>query len=197
MMTNLELVQLIADHDSELLAKIAEVVHEAEAEGPEVLHDVLQGFELVASRISEQEKTAEGGDWKESLKKGVGEGAGKALVGVGAGLAVAGGSDLYRYAKGKLSKHRNWKRMVAHNPQWAQGKWSENEDMTEEHKKKLPKAFDTVHRLAPDVAADPVTSSLYVRHLTTGHEPHEAMKRLVDTQKTISEGREKSRLRTL
>lgn len=194
-MTSEELIRMIGEGEPALLDKIASVFKEAEGD-QELLQELSESIDLVAGRITDFEKTAaEGESLRDLFRQGAGKALGTTAVAAGAGLALAGGSDLYNLVKSKATKHRNWKRMMAANPTWKNGEWDESNPMTESARQKLPRAFDTVHRLAPTIASDPVTASHYVRTLANSPDMGDALKKLVDTQKTVNETKEKRRFR--
>jgi hypothetical protein len=205
-MTTEELIKLVGEEQPELLAKIAGAIQEIEVESPEALPEVLEDFNKIAGRI---------GDWLgapsqsggtpdaskpfetrgDKVRGGVIQGLTGAAVAAGAGLAVAGGSDMYHAAKNKLLEKHHMKKMMKAFPQLEQNRWDDNSEMTEEHKRRLPLAFKTLHKMAPDMAADPVSAAALTRQLVLAPDSYEGLKKTLDSQKTFQEGREKSRLR--
>jgi hypothetical protein len=216
-MTTEELIKLVGEEQPELLAKIAGAIQEIEVESPEALPEVLEDFNKIAGRIGDwlSQPAASGsrsvtrmdssknpvkidesfetrGD---KARGGVIQGLAGAAVAAGAGLAVAGGSDLYHAAKNKITEKHHYKKMLKAFPQMAEKRWDDNSEMTEEHQRRLPMAFKTLHKLAPDMASDPISAAALTRQLVLAPDSYEGLKKTLESQKTYGEGREKSRLR--
>lgn len=205
-MTTEELIQLVGEEQPELLAKIAGVVQDLESESPEAIPEVLEDFNKISGRIRDwfNAPTQSGGTPDPSkpyetrgdrVRGGAIQGLTGAAVAAGAGLAAAGGSDLYHAAKNKLLEKHHYKKMMKSFPQLAENRWDDNSEMTEEHKRRMPMAFKTLHKLAPDMASDPISAAALTRQLVLAPDSYEGLKKTLESQKTYAEGRDKSRLR--
>lgn len=171
-MTFTEALHLAEKAQPELMQKTANAVRALEKLAPEMVPGVLDEFRQIGAIFEEKSKTA-------SIAGEVGKTI-LTTVAAGAGLALA--TDLWNAAKKGLSKGSNWKRIMQANP-----------NLREEvaHPERLPSAYDTLHRFAPEVSADPVVSGAVLRILAdTPPQTHlDHLKRLVDVHKTIADGR--------
>jgi hypothetical protein len=200
-MTTEELIQLVGEEQPELLAKIAETIQALENESPDAVPEVLEDFNKIAQVITEKTagiNWARGRRWvklKNRASEGAATAVGATAVAAAAGLAAAGGSDLYHAAKNKVTERHHFKKMLKAFPQLAENRWDDNSEMTEEHKRRMPMAFKTLHKLAPDMASDPISAAALTRQLVLAPDSYEGLKKTLDSQKAYQEGREKSRLR--
>lgn len=113
-----------------------------------------------------------------SLSKGI---AATALGGIG--LALAG--DAYDATRRAVHKTRNYKRMLASNP-----------DLREKPATQVQSIFSTLHRFNPEFSADPAVAGSFVRQhveLALGENGVgvglDTAKSLVDSRKSLNEGR--------
>jgi hypothetical protein len=108
-----------------------------------------------------------------SLGKGI---AVTALGGIGMALA----SDMYDATRRGIFKTRNYKKMMAANP-----------DLADKPAEAVQSIFSTLHRFNPEFASDPLVAGSFVRQhaaLEVGV-GLDAMKHLVDARKGLSESR--------
>jgi hypothetical protein len=100
----------------------------------------------------------------------------------GIGLALAG--DLYDATRRGITKGRDYKRMLASNP-----------DLKEKPSAQVQAIFSTLHRFNPDFASDPVVSGSFVRnHVDLAGEGAgavglDSLKNLVDARKNLGESK--------
>lgn len=111
-------------------------------------------------------------------------------VGAGVATSVAGGigmslaSDAYDFVRRGISKTRDYKRMLASNP-----------DLKEKPAVQVQSIFSTLHRFNPDFASDPVVAGSFVRnHVDLAGEGAgavglDSLKNLVDARKNLSESK--------
>ncbi len=128
-------------------------------------------------------------DWK-SIGSSVGQGGLAMAKGLGAtalggiGLALAG--DAYDATRRAITKTRNYKRMMASNP-----------DLKDKPAHQVQAIFSTLHRFNPDFSGDPVVSGSFVRQHVDMAQSEEgvgavgldAMKAIVEGRKGINESR--------
>lgn len=100
------------------------------------------------------------GSMGNSLKAGAGvAGKGALALGAGIGTAVAGGiavalaGDMYDALKRGITKGRNYKAMLAANP-----------DIQKLPAKEVQKAFSVLHHFNPDFASDPIVAGSWVKN---------------------------------
>lgn len=100
----------------------------------------------------------------------------------GIGMALAG--DMYDATRRGITKTRNYKRMMASNP-----------DLKEKPAVAVQAIFSTLHRFNPDFSADPIVSGSFVRNHVemAGEGPGavglDSLKSLVDSRKGLNESR--------
>ena len=205
-MTTSDLIESIGKDQPELIEKLAGVVKEIENEAPEFLPELYYEFDKISSYMFEKVSapgvikglkeyfTADSG-----AKDTAGGDIGKALIGTGAaagaGLLFAGGSDMYRAAKAKLTKARNYKRMIKAFPGLEHGVWDDGQPMTDEQRTRFPVAFHSVHSLAPNLAADPIAAAALTKQLTMSNDTPDSLKRALDAEKTYVDSRASGRLK--
>lgn len=142
-----ELLKVAQAHCPEMVEKTASALYLLDRISPEHVPDVLADFDTIAKTYTE--KSAKVSDTLKDIG-GAALNHGKTALGLGAaGLLVgavhAVGTDMYDAAKRGLTAGRNFKRVLAQNP-----------DLLEKYEKKdLKKVFDTVHRFGPEFTADP------------------------------------------
>lgn len=171
-------------NSAQLMQKVAEVApakydflmktSQEVSESPfreEILGELDGVLKTAAASFGEMSKVM--GNGALSLGKGI---AVTALGGVGMALA----SDMYDAARRGLTKTRNYKRMMAANP-----------DLSEKPAETIQSIFSTLHRFNPDFASDPLVAGSFVRNhaqLEVGV-GLDSMKHLVDARKGLSESR--------
>jgi hypothetical protein len=112
---------------------------------------------------------------------GVGTGVLTTALG-GIGLALAG--DMYDASRRAIFKTRNYKRMLAANP-----------DLKEKPAQQVQSIFSTLHRINPEFSGDPVIAGSFVRnHVDIASEGAgsiglDSLKSLVDARKGLNESR--------
>lgn len=127
-------------------------------------------------------------DWKNfgstSLHNGISLSKGIAATALGGiGLALAG--DAYDATRRAVSKTRNYKRMLASNP-----------DLKEKPAAQVQSIFSTLHRFNPEFSSDPAVAGSFVRQhveLALGESGVgvglDTAKSLVDSRKSLNESR--------
>lgn len=124
-----------------------------------------------------------GVNWQ-GLQSSVGRGAAGLGMGIattalgGIGLALAG--DMYDAARRGITKTRDYKRMMAANP-----------DLKDKPAAEIQTIFSTLHRLNPDFAGDAYVAGSFVRdhsEMASGVRL-EGLKQLVDARKGLTESR--------
>lgn len=152
-MTSLDLVKLAGLAAPELMKKTAMIAQLTERIDPDSARALFADLDEIISHAGEKAKTA--GALSEWAKR-TSIGAGTAVAGtVGAGLGIALATDMYNAARRGLTSGRNWKRMIEANP-----------ELKEKHKlEEVRKHFNSLHRAAPDVAADPLAAGAAVHNL--------------------------------
>lgn len=171
----------------ELMKKTAMAVGLIEKIAPEFLEDVLQEFEMVCSVTEEKVKEAAGivPGLKNvmSVRGGMDKAIGVAAI-VGTGVAASLGSaiatDLFDAAKRGLTKGRNFRRIMEHNPNLK----NEIHD-----KSRLKPAYDAIHRYAPDFTRDPLIGGSLLKSLAnqpSGNE-YQLITNLLGSRKNLAD----------
>lgn len=176
-----EILKLANAAAPELMERAVGALAELEREAPEIAQSTLQEFRSITARaVDGVEKNA-----------GMLDAAGKAIKGLAthettkriaggvigattAALGVAIATDLWDAAKRGITHGSSYKRMIEANP-----------DLRKEDQKKVSDAFNSVHRLAPEIAADPIFAGSIVNNLV--QLPTGAFKTLSDAIKTRTE----------
>lgn len=142
-MTTQELLKLAASESPDLVAATAAIMRELES-APDFLADVLADFKTVTEKVETKTKAASVKGWLGE----VGNQAAKTIATTAVvGLGLAAATDLYNAAKRGLSNKANWQRMMDANPH-----------LKEHPVEDVRRAFKTVQRFAPDIAADPMVA---------------------------------------
>lgn len=161
----------------ELMERTAATISELVEEAPEMVEPLYDDFRTIVARTSEGvEKTAGFADHLKSTGSAI-YNAGKSVltadatkrvgIAAGAALGVAVATDLYDAAKRGLTRGNSYKRMIETNP-----------DLRKHDQKQVRDAFDSLHRFAPDMAADPMFAGSMVESLV--QIPQGAAKTLTD-----------------
>lgn len=156
----------IAEEQPEMMAKIAMLLRATEALDKDFAADTVGNFRIVAEYATE--KTASWG------------GFGKGLLGA-AGSALAGtlASDLYDVAKRGFTSAGNFSRIM-----------DSNEALHSYDKADVKRAFNTLHRYAPEFTADPsVGGQIIHRMLETPHDQHNIVKDFLGARKNLRDVR--------
>lgn len=122
-------------------------------------------------------------DWKgvaKSTAKNLGSGA--ALFGGALATAIAAdlASDLYHAIKSGLSRSKNFKNMVATNP-----------DLKKHNPKDVKAIFDTLHHVAPELASNPTIAGSFVKNQLdyAGGIDVQTLQSLSSTEKNVNQAR--------
>jgi hypothetical protein len=151
------------------MGELVSTLKELEATAPEFMDEFSTDASAIFDRVGE--KTKEAGAEK-FFSKETAQNIGKTIATTGAvtialGVGTAIGTDLYNAARRGLTSGRNWKRMMSSNP-----------DLHEQDVADVRRAFKTVQKYAPDIAADPMTSgSLVYRMMHAAPGDHDKMLR--------------------
>ena len=136
-MDHVEILNAANEARPDLVEKTAQALSILDKLAPEFVPEVISDFNEITGVT--QEKIASAGS---ANMKGFALGAaGLAVSGLGAAVA----SDLYDAAKRGLSKGSNFRRIIAANPDLLEK--NQNQDVV--------KAFNTLHRFAPEFTSDP------------------------------------------
>lgn len=186
-MNKQELFQLVNESAPEIVGRTALAVAEMERDSPDAFNETLLNFHSIAERaLQGVEKHAGVLSTAVSTAKQVATSDFSKRMGLAASaaLGIAVATDLYDAAKRGLSKGGNFKRVMDANPDLKR---------QVDDPKKLYTSFDTLHRFAPDLAADPMLGGALLLRLAKA--PAEmapemiqnminARKNLVDTKRS-------------
>ena len=164
-----KLLQSIAEEQPVLMAKIAAALKMTETIDQDFAEDTAREFSVILEYTTE--KVAAGwADW------------GKGVAAMSAvSLAGAVGSDLYDAAKRGLTASANFRRIM-----------SGNEALAGYDKKDVRRAFDSLHRYAPEFTADPsVGGQLIHRMLEVPNDQHNIIKDFVMARKNLRESKQR------
>lgn len=181
-MNTADAIRLAAEAAPETMSKVAAALRELDRSNSLFTEEVTRDFQKIAAAFGERVKTA--GVFSD-IKKAFPGVIANTAVGVGATMAGAAGialaSDLWSRAKRGLTKERNWKAIMAANP--------EIKTKFEHEPKKVRMAFDTLHRFAPDIAADPLAGGALLYNLSHSSEgTHiQHVRQAIDAQKAKNE----------
>lgn len=166
-MSSETILKAIAEEQPLLMAKIAMALKMTEAIDPDFADDTVRQFEVITEYTTE--KVAAGwGDW------------GKGVAAMGASTLIGTvASDLYDVAKRGLTSSGNFNRVM-----------ESNDALKEYDKKDVRKAFDTLHRYAPEFTADPsVGGQLIHNMLQTPLNQHNLIKEFIGARKNLRDVR--------
>lgn len=145
-MTPEEMLKTANDARPDLMFKTAVALAATEKVSPEFAQEVISDFRKITDTTTE--KVAAVGGWK-GFAAGVG---GSVLSAIGGALA----SDLYDAARRGLTKSTSFKRILEANP-----------SLKSLPKKEVQTAFNTFHRFAPELTADPNLGGQILRTMVT------------------------------
>ena len=152
-MTPSEILSAAGEARPDLIEKVAKALYVLERTSPEYAAELASDIEEITAYSTEKVAAAGGSSLSPA---GVAIGLGTAL---GVGLAGAVAVDLYDAAKRGLTKGRNYNRMMSNNP-----------DLKAFDQKDLKRSFDTIHRYAPEMTADPSLAANLVKGLAVSPE---------------------------
>lgn len=173
---NKEILEQAQAAQPELMQKTAQALALIEKMAPEFVPDVLKEFEVISEVTTE--KVAGLPDSVKTRAIGVAASIG---AGIAASLGTAVATDLYDAAKRGLTKSRNFKRIMQHDP-------TLKDAVPGSDKKTIKNTFDMLHRYAPDFTADPVLGASILRAAfeTPGHEEDQIQK-LLGSRKNLAD----------
>jgi hypothetical protein len=148
-----EILNLANDAQPELMDKVAKALVCIESFEPAFLTETLEEMKSITDFTQEKVAASKAQAFTEAAKRGGKYVAGTLAASVALGLGGAIATDLFDAARRGLTKSRNFKRIMAANP-----------DLKEKvDPKRLQLAFNALHRYAPDFTADPLVggSALY------------------------------------
>lgn len=184
-MTKRELLNLADRADPETMSKVATALALVQKESPEFLGELTSELDDVLAFTEDgiQKVAAAAPSGASFFARAAGKVGAGALTLAGASALAVGGAlatDLYDAAKRGLTKGRNYKRIIEANP-----------DLVKKvnDKAKLRMAFDTFHRFAPDITADPMMGGAVLGVLANMPQElmPEYMQRLIGTRKDLAE----------
>lgn len=162
------ILMAISEHEPVMMAKIATAVKMTEELDPSFANEAAQEMSQVLEYTTE--KVAAG--WGD-FGRNVGAYAASGLVG-----SVA--TDLYDIAKRKLTESGNYKNMMALG----------HPGLSAHSPEQVRKAFDTVHRFAPELTSDPTTTSSVVNLLLQNPDNQfNVLKELINSRNNLRNAR--------
>jgi hypothetical protein len=165
MLTKEALVQFAGETSPMLMQKTAAVLAQVERESPEHVSWVARDIDEVAQYTFDK-IAAMGAAAKWGLAVG---------SGIAAGIANDLAGDLYASAKRGFTKTRNFKNIMAANP-----------ELKAIDKHRLEQSFDAIHRYAPEMTADPLVGGALLKSVAdvSGNEAV-AIRSIIDTRKNV------------
>jgi hypothetical protein len=166
-MTPTDILQAAADERPDLIEKVAQAMFVLERISPEYAKELADDIVEITTYTHEKLSAS-----ASSLALG-------AAGALGIGLAGSVASDLYDAAKRGLTKGRNFNRMMASTP-----------DLKNFDKKDLQNSFNTIHRFAPEMTADPILAANLVRGLAVSPENSVGfVKELLTSRKNLADSK--------
>lgn len=148
-MESSEIIDFVGRHEPALMAKTAQMVALLGRIEPDFVEDTLKDFNTILGVVKEKTAAMPEVNWKPYMLA-----AGGTVVG---GLASSIATDLYDAAKRGLSKGHNFKRIMEANPSL-----KKEVDQTN-----LRRAYNAVHRYAPEFTADPMVGGAILKRIAT------------------------------
>lgn len=170
-MTSEEILAAAHEANPDFVEKTAKALMVLEQWEPEFAKELAADIQTITTVT--MEKSAGAG------LDAIGQGA--KMIGVGAGLGLAGSVavDLYDAAKRGLTKGTNLKRIMVNNP-----------ELQRSDKKALISSFNTLHRYAPEFTADPMLGGqILSRMIELPNDQLNLVKDLLSSRKTLLESK--------
>lgn len=157
---NKEVLELAHQAQPELMQKTAMALKLTERMDPDFAQELLEEFEMISDVTMEKSAAAPVSALSKVFSNPVGKQAIGVAAVVGAGIAASLGtavaSDLYDAARRKLTKARNFKRIMEYNPRL-------KEEVNDPAR--IKPAYNAIHRYAPDFTADPMLGASLLKSL--------------------------------
>jgi hypothetical protein len=172
-MNGKDIVKLAGSEFPDEMQKVADAIAFLEEHDPHFAREVVEDISDISSYAAEKfTKTAEG----YGAATRFGAALGGALV---TGLIGSVMPDIYDAAKRGVSKSRNFKDILALNP-----------ELKEYDKARLQRSYDALHRFAPDFTSDPIVGGSLLKAVADnpGNEPV-VLKDLINSRKNLRDAK--------
>lgn len=173
-MNAIEILQAAGEYEPELIEKTAKALYVLENTDPEGAEDLKNEIDAILTFTQEKSAAAASPGMKAF---------GAAVAGtLASGFAAAVATDLYDAARRGLTKSRNFKAIMAANP-----------ELQKYDKTQVRRAYDAVHRYAPEFTSDPMMGGSLLVNLSQqmpGSE-HNLLSQVIRTRKELQESTHK------
>jgi hypothetical protein len=186
-MTNEELLQSSSQISPKLFEKTATAMKLIERLNSDVVQELSQDItdilDVTQEKMAQYEKTKLAVSFSGAMRT-MGDvakkGGGVVGGGIGAALLTSIASDIYDSAKSKLTKAKNYSKIIQQNPELLQ----------KFDKAKLQKSFNTLHNFAPEFTADPQLGAQLLNAMSetlNQGQQYQILRELLNSRKTLQD----------